>query len=163
MAAQWSNWEDSRQHPVGHPTLPLRYISNFHDCCRNLLQQQDMIPPWPQHGNLMGCKDSGVVPSSMRNLEMYNSYCCCYLNGPCPCPVAAAGTKEIPPRSIAAGQHIPPLQRCNCPPQQLQNIIVSNSCWVLPLLLVRHCCCCCCCGVVQCPKYPLMTSLCPCH
>ena len=93
MAAECSNWEDSRQHPVGHPTLPLSLS--------NLLQQQDTIPPWPQHENLRGWKDSGVVPSSMRNWEMYKSHCCCYLYGPCPCPVAAAGTREIPLRLIA--------------------------------------------------------------
>ena len=97
MAAQWSNWEDSRQCPVGHPTLPLS-LSNFHDCRRNLLQQQDTIPPWPCHEKLVGCKDSGAVPPSMRKWEMYNSKCCCYLYDPC--PVAAAGTREIELRSI---------------------------------------------------------------
>ena len=95
MAAQWSNWEDSRQWSVGHPTLPLS-LSNFHDSCSNLLQQQDTIPPWPRHEKFGCWKDSGVAPSSMRNWEMYNSYCCCYLYGPC--PVAAAGTREIPLR-----------------------------------------------------------------
>ena len=147
---EWSSWEDSRQHPIGHPTLPLS-LSNIHDSHSNLLQQQDTIPPWPQHENLRGWKDSAVVPSSMRYWEMYNSYCCCYLYGPCPCPVAAAGTREIPLRSIAFHCPIHPPQRSDCPPQQLQEHIVPNSCWVLPLLLVLHCCCCCCCGVVQCP------------
>ena len=150
MAMEWSNWEDSRQCPIGHPTLPLRYVYNFHDSRSNLLQQQDTIPPWTQHVQLGGWKDSGVVPSSTRNLEMYNSHCCCYLYGPC--PVAAAGTREILPRSNAHGYPIHPPQISNCPSQQLQEKIVSNSCWVLPLLLILHfCCCCCCCGVVQCP------------
>ena len=75
MAAQWSNWEDSRQLPVGHPTLPLRYLTEFRHCCSNLPQQQDTIPPWPQHEKLGGWKESGVVPSSMRNWEMYKSHC----------------------------------------------------------------------------------------
>ena len=91
MATECSNWEDSRQQPIGHPTLPLS-LSNLHNSCSNLLQQQDMIPPWTQCVQLVGWKDSGVVPSSMRNWEMSNSRCCCYLYGPCPCPVAAAGT-----------------------------------------------------------------------
>ena len=95
MAAQWSNWEDSRQCPVGHPTHPPS-LSEFHS---NLLQQQDMIPPWPWHEKFRGWKDSGVVSSSMRNWEMCKSHCCCYLYGPC--PVAAAGTREIPLRSMA--------------------------------------------------------------
>ena len=102
------------------PTLPPS-LSEFD----SLLQQQDMIPPSPQHENIGEWKDSGVVPSSMRNWEMSNSHCCCYLFGPC--PVAAAGTREIPPRSIAAEQPIHPEQRSDCPPQQLQKHIVLES------------------------------------
>ena len=100
MAVECSNWEDSRQCPVGHPTLPPS-MSNFDDSCSHLLQQQDTIPSWPQHKKLWGWKDSGVVPPSMRNWEMYNSHCCWYLYGSCPCPVAAVGTREIPPMLIA--------------------------------------------------------------
>ena len=91
LATKCSNWEDSRQCPIGHLTLLLSLS--------NLLQQQDTIPPWPQHEKLWGWKDSGVVLSSKKNREMYNSHCSCYLYGPC--PVAAAGTREIPLRFIA--------------------------------------------------------------
>ena len=43
-AAQWSNWEDSRQWPIGYPTLPPRFVSKNHRNPWNLLQQQDTIP-----------------------------------------------------------------------------------------------------------------------
>ena len=98
MAAEWSNWEDSRPCPVGYPTLPPS-LPNFHDSRSNLLQQQDTILSWTQHEKFREWKDLGVVPSSKINREMYTSHCCCYLYDPC--PVACAGTREIPPRSIA--------------------------------------------------------------
>ena len=102
MAAQWSNWEDSRQCPVGHPTLPLRYLTEFRHCCSNLPQQQDTIPPWPQHEKLGGWKESGVVPSSMRNWEMYKSHCCCYLYGPCPASAAGTRSTEVDGQSLTS-------------------------------------------------------------
>ena len=56
LAVEWSNWEDSRQQPVGHPTLPDRIPSTT----------PGAEPP-------RDAKDSGSARSHSTHLETSSS------------------------------------------------------------------------------------------
>ena len=116
--------------------FPASNLSKIHHWWNLLCNNETRSHLWPWHVAICQWKkESGVVPPSTRNWDMYNSQCCCYM-----CMVlvlfaatttAASSTREIPLRVTTHLPQIHPPQRYDC----LSITAVPKKCLVPKFML----------------------------